>query len=413
MKNIYNVALVIGQKGDGKTTFLNAYLQKNNFEISIKPESYIFQINSVSNVINDIERICIEVQGFKDEEVLDDIYIQQLTHFLLEWKKGINVIAIVLNGQNDKLAAGTVKLIKLIHQFFNSPNFFSHVCLIFTNWNKEVMTEEDKKVKRSKYRNEILKIIKECLGCKSCNIQIPVFFVNSKKWKEDVDTKKQFSAFHSFVVSRDKLCRKSMEKVLIIDKNDNYSLLNAIKWNNIEIVKSLIDYASKKNIILNVNEKDNDENYPLLIAIKQNNIKMINLLIDYANKNKLILHVNQKNKFEEYPFLLICFYDNIEIIKLLIDYANVNNIILEVNEKDNYEGTYPLLFVTFNNNIEMVKLLMDYANKNNIILDINGKDNYRNYPLLLATFNNNIEIVQSLISYANTNNIILEIYEKK
>jgi len=39
-------------------------------------------------------------------------------------------------------------------------------------------------------------------------------------------------------------------------KNDEYPLLTAIKRNDIETVRSILDYAKKFNILLDLNEKD-------------------------------------------------------------------------------------------------------------------------------------------------------------
>ena len=87
---------------------------------------------------------------------------------------------------------------------------------------------------------------------------------------------------------------------------------------------------------MNINKEDNDW-YPLLLAIDDINIEIVRLLIDYANKNDIILKLNEKTSSGWYPLLLaiskIEYFLNIKMVELLMDYANKKNIILEINEK--------------------------------------------------------------------------------
>ena len=70
-----------------------------------------------------------------------------------------------------------------------------------------------------------------------------------------------------------------------------------------------------------LNEKNNIENYSLLEAIHYNNIKIVQLLIEYVNQHQIILELNEKNKDGDYLLSEAIFNNNIEIVKLLIDYA--------------------------------------------------------------------------------------------
>ena len=54
--------------------------------------------------------------------------MRQLVEFLLNYADGINVVAIVLNGQVDRYTRDTEKFIKIAHQMFNhliSGNIFA------------------------------------------------------------------------------------------------------------------------------------------------------------------------------------------------------------------------------------------------------------------------------------------------
>jgi len=63
----------------------------------------------------------------------------------------------------------------------------------------------------------------------------------------------------------------------------------------------------------------------MLLKIKNNNIKMVKLLINYATKNNIILDVNKEKKCSGcsaiYAILYALSHDNIDMVKLLLEYA--------------------------------------------------------------------------------------------
>eukprot|EP00833_Pecoramyces_ruminatium_P000927 jgi/Orpsp1_1/1174959/evm.model.c7180000052093.1 len=135
---------------------------------------------------------------------------------------------------------------------------------------------------------------------------------------------------------------------------------------------------------------------------------MIKLLIEYANKYNIILELNKENNKRCYPIFCAISLNNIDIIKLLIEYANEYNITLEINKKNN-DGDYPLLYSVKLNNIKIVKLLMKYANTHRIIIKINEKNKFKKYPLDYAFINKNIKMLKLLIKYNIFNKKILNI----
>jgi len=69
---------------------------------------------------------------------------------------------------------------------------------------------------------------------------------------------------------------------------------------------------------LKLNEKDNIGYYPLYWAISYNNIEIVKLLIEYANQHQIILELNEKGSYDKkYPLLEGIHNENIEIVKLL------------------------------------------------------------------------------------------------
>ncbi|KAL6626038.1 ankyrin, partial [Neocallimastix sp. 'constans'] len=99
--------------------------------------------------------------------------------------------------------------------------------------------------------------------------------------------------------------------------------------------KLLINYANNNsNIILNINEKDKNENYPLLKAVILNDIEIVKLLMDYATRNNHILEINDKNEDGYTPIFGVMDNNNFEIFKMLVNYAKNNSIKLLLNEND-------------------------------------------------------------------------------
>ena len=117
---------VTGEFSSGKSTFLNAYLQRNAFQSSDSPDSCTKITSVESNVINNKILKAIDTPGIKDTDNTDQENVKQLVEFLLNYEDGVNAVAIVLNGQNDKFTKDTEKFIKIAHQMFNHPDFWEH-----------------------------------------------------------------------------------------------------------------------------------------------------------------------------------------------------------------------------------------------------------------------------------------------
>lgn len=193
---------------------------------------------------------------------------------------------------------------------------------------------------------------------------------------------------------------------------DNYPLLQAINYNNLENVELLMRYADDHEFILSINDKDHDEYFPLLQSIRTNqwgNIDILKMLLNYSNRHKLTLNINEKDLRGNFPLLQAIFNNNIEIIHLLIDYANQHEILLNINEKD-YHGNYPLLQALDTVDgvaLNIVDILINYGKEHKIILNLNEKNNDGNYPLLQSSYKNSYHSVKQLMKYAKKQGIIL------
>jgi len=203
------------------------------------------------------------------------------------------------------------------------------------------------------------------------------------------------------------------ENLILYDKDEEgrYPFYCSIINDNINMVKIIINYANDKKFKLNIDDKGRNGWYPFLIAVYKNNITMTQIIIDYALQNNIKLNIYDKDLSGWNPLLYACNYNNTEMVELILNYSIQNETILDLNDK-HIHGWYPLLFATSFNNIVMVNLILNYANKFNKDLKINEKDIYGNYPFLCAIKNNNIAMAQIIINYANQHNIKLNVKDK-
>ena len=251
MKNF--TVIGIGETGDGKSTFLNAYLQKNIFKSSDDPNSCTKLTSAQSNTIDNNKFTAIDTPGLKDTDNADQENVRQLVEFLLRYANGINVVAIVLNGQIDRFTIDTKKFINIAHQMFNHPDFWEHLCIIFTKW-YSCMNEEQKKMKQEQYKKEVVEYIRY-YTCSNINIDLPVFFVDSLNYKTDEKTREELDEFYKFVISKDAMKTTQVEvpnvfyeKVIREERNNIKYKKNFISKDEMQRIEYFADQSRSKLI---------------------------------------------------------------------------------------------------------------------------------------------------------------------
>ena len=277
----------IGETGNGKSTFLNAYLQKNAFQYSDSPDSCTKITSVESNIINNKILKAIDTPGIKDTDNTDQENVKQLVEFLIKYKDGINVVAIVLNGQIDRFTNDTKKFIKIAHQMFNHPDFWEHLCIIFTKWYSE-MTEEQKKTKQDEYKKKVIASINKYTDS-NINIDLPVFFVDSENYKKDEKTKIELNRFNNFVFSKNAMKTTQAEvpnvfyeKVIREERNNYRYKENLISKDGIKRTEFFANQSRNKLI-----DYDGNISYTNWKNEKQWEI-VKNKKIEYETENALV-----------------------------------------------------------------------------------------------------------------------------
>ena len=156
--------------------------------------------SAVSNVIDNQTRKTIDTPGIKDTDNTDQENVRQLVEFLLNYNDGINVVAIVLNGQVDRFTKDTEKFIKIAHQMFNHPDFWEHLCIIFTKWYAG-MTDNQKRIKQEEYKKKVIESIRKYTES-DIDVELPMFFVDSPNYENDIKTKDELNRFNEFAFSK-------------------------------------------------------------------------------------------------------------------------------------------------------------------------------------------------------------------
>jgi ankyrin repeat protein len=157
-------------------------------------------------------------------------------------------------------------------------------------------------------------------------------------------------------------------------KEKNKQLFKAVKNNNLEEVRLLIDNGA------DVNCKDEDDLTPLQGASRWGYFEIYKLLIDHG------VDVDCKNNKGWTPLHEASYKGNIDICKLLIEKG------ADVNCKDK-DGWTPLYVASWNDHLDICKLLIEKG------ADINCKNKDGKTPLDVASQYGYFEICKFLIDH--------------
>jgi len=94
--------------------------------------------------------------------------------------------------------------------------------------------------------------------------------------------------------------------------------------NNIEAIKILLDYSNNNNI--------NIDSYEIFIdSFSSYNIHIIDYIVDYFTKKNIILNIDSEQC--SYIFNRMCKIDNIELVKYIVNYCIKYNIWLDIHSE--------------------------------------------------------------------------------
>jgi hypothetical protein len=124
-----------------------------------------------------------------------------MAEFFQDVEEGVNAFAIVMNAQAARFDQQLQKMLKIANRFFNDPNFWNHVCIVFTR--AYPMQPIEKPRMEGRFRQEIINLIGDCLRERQRVLEreptLPVFFVDSPRWQTDTETAAQLEVMREFI----------------------------------------------------------------------------------------------------------------------------------------------------------------------------------------------------------------------
>jgi GTPase SAR1 family protein len=206
--------VAIGSTGSGKSSALNAYLQKQVF-ISQNPSKSVTNTTShCESTVDGVIRCGIDTPGRGDSQGKEREQLLEMAKFLQNYQFGVNEFAIVMNGQSPRFDREQQILIRIFHAFFNDPEFWKHVCLVFTRC--YAFCDMNQILNIDEFLADVQSVVISCGGYSLETPQILYFFIDSAAWESDEKTINQLNALHNFVASKPPI---STRMIVVVDPN--------------------------------------------------------------------------------------------------------------------------------------------------------------------------------------------------
>jgi hypothetical protein len=193
-------------------------LKDSKFNENDSPYPVTTETSSNYSDIDGVRRYIIDTQGLKDGETINETQVQKMGEFLNNWDKGIDVIAVVLNGQDLKFSQETKDIIRFACKIFGTSQSLSNICIIFTKCFAEVPNDPDREIVQTEYRRAITIFLSEVSENQSIP-EIPIFFVDTKDNTGD-ETKNNLNSFHEWALSKNTINAIEFKAVQVTESQE-------------------------------------------------------------------------------------------------------------------------------------------------------------------------------------------------
>ena len=244
MKNYKANIIVLGETGNGKSSFCNCVLKKNKFSVSDDTKSETKETIGYYDDNNNI--FMIDTPGLQDSEGTDKQHLVQLIDYVKK-QTHLQAVLIIFNFHQPRFPQNIKTMIKLLCNAFPQTDFWNHVGLVFTRF-FDYMPESHKQKKANfseKYNKEIEKLIKETGGfIIPNNFRCPTFFVDSPEEENEMDsnTKEEINRLIAWAANLQPLDVSQCKKV---DPN----IKNEIEEYDERVLDSYEDAANLQKVI--------------------------------------------------------------------------------------------------------------------------------------------------------------------
>ena len=196
--------VMIGDTGAGKSSFGNYYLGTNAFEANDSEAAVTTEAVAKSNIVDGCVRWVIDTEGLNDGQSINAVQIQKLAQLMRNYQRGVNAIAIVLNGQHDRFSQGVKDIIKFAYSAFATKEALNYFCIVFTKCYTRTNPKRD--TKQTRYMTAVKNYLSEISGTPIDEVpEIPVYFVDCYPEGENTDSETNKNLFHGWAMLHDPL----------------------------------------------------------------------------------------------------------------------------------------------------------------------------------------------------------------
>lgn len=316
--------LLLGATGDGKSQLGNFILNNPKaFKVSDDIKSETKETEGKYGVKGAEDIFVIDTPGLQDTEGKDKYILGQISKYIKN-HKSLNAIAIVLNFEVDRLSAYIQEMLKIFVKMFPIPNFWEHVCFVFTHYYSEMRKENEKKKpnKIEKFSELIIELMNNFKKVVN-DIQIPnksnlkFYFVDTEMENIDDVDQNSVEEINRLVGWASNLETFETEK---IEKVDNKVVdvryetkkrkINSIKIKNIETIYYVVERRKIEKLYCG------KESFNPWIEIKRycENIyhepEIIRTEKKWTKRESSKFFRNIENKTIKYYYKIINIYDN-------------------------------------------------------------------------------------------------------
>ena len=352
-ENLTNIIL-LGDKGNGKSSLGNQLLGYNAFKVSDNIESETTLTFGKRGKGENANIFVIDTPGLQDSNGEDKEHIIQLVEYVKGHKK-LNAIILVFNYQQTRFPKSIQTILKLFCNILKKEEIGSHIAFIFTNsfGIRGNLTHEQKTSKATKFVPEFKKLIEEAINDRVSK-SIPIGFV-------DIDSEEGI----------DENGKMDLERILTWAIFLDNLKVDKLQLSEPEIKKETQEFIEKREegeyIIKTVIKKERDVYYQLDGSIKYGEWKE-------KDKKEEIIKSNSNNEINNLKNELSKANKVIEQQKLTINelQSKLNNYNTIINNLNSDINNYKKIIIQ--KDLELINNFKSQLNNNNHNNNINFND---------------------------------------
>lgn len=201
---------LIGDTGVGKSSFGNLILDEEKFAASESPDPVTLEAVAKSKEFTDIIKWVIDTEGLNDGNSINSIQIKNLALLLKNYKRGVNVISIVLNRRHPRFSQGVKDIIQFTYNAFATKELMSHICIVFTNCDNPRFP--NRQLKKTEFMDKVRKYLSEISGISIDKVPvIPCFFVDCYSDGQNQETNDNMDQFNSWSLLKEPKISKKQD----------------------------------------------------------------------------------------------------------------------------------------------------------------------------------------------------------